>query len=62
MTVGTNNPGMTMDQTGNDTIAGFVAQLQKEENDRSDKGDDNYMNDADLRDKKKPSVKGQRQG
>ena len=43
-------PNMTtVDQTGNDTIAQYVAQLQKEDNDRSDDGDGGtHMNSKDL--------------
>lgn len=41
-----------VNDTGNDTMQRIVAHLDKEENDRSETGGDDYMNEDWLKDKK----------
>jgi len=45
-------PGVGVNDTANETIGGFVAMLNKEENDRSETGGDEYIDYKMLKDNK----------
>ena len=45
-------PGGGFNDTCNDTLVNVVATLNKEDNDRSENGDENYQNEEWLKDKR----------